>query len=268
MLRALTHSLCLVAVLMTITSVCAQSVQDSGQPVKEIDVTALTEVDKPFQHKLKAAFKELPEGYKLRLRMSEMFDQNYGTGMIPVLLSSVPLNPAGKFDGYEIEYGDFPLRHIPWKNGVKHGIEKVYAHHKYVQAEIPWEKGTLHGVKKTYYAGGKLRSETTYEQGVAHGPTKGYAKDGSVSRQSHMKKGKRDGVLVEYWPGTQQKKREIPYRKGTVHGTTREWYADGQLKRQMTFKHDRKHGDEIHYLPDGTVRKSVKWKKGERVGTQ
>jgi len=218
-----------------------------------------------------ATLEKCPEGYKARVTLTQNFSNHpdhYGVNYYA--RSIVPLNPQGQPDGEETIYGPpggGSLAIVPWKNGVKDGVEKVYDGSN-LRAETPWKDGKIHGVKRTCFANGKLQSETTYEDGVANGPTRSYGPDGKVVREGTMRAGKRHGTLTDYWPGSDKPKRTAEYDMGRVVGLVREFYASGQLKREVPFRDNTMHGIEKEYDITGKVIRTRYWVDGNAVSQE
>ena len=224
-----------------------------------------------IERPLKDALQKLPEGYSLKVTIGRFFDQGHGhsTGKLePYVANYVAVNPDGEEDGIGASFSDKIrlVKNTTWKNGVKHGVETLYngwPHYKI--AEIPWKNGVIEGVKKTFYEDGSLQSETPYVNGEPHGLSKSYAKNGDVTRQCMLKNGERDGELVDYWPETGNKRREINYDMGKVVGTAKKYYANGQLKQAIPFKDNVMHGEEKRFTEDGEAESSRYWWNGDYV---
>ena len=254
--------------------VCGAHAQEPGEELETVVVAAPGEADARLQNRLKAFFKSVPEGTKVRVTVGRYFDMgrdNSTDDFEPYVNSVVPLDERGKPHGDE-EFtkpnNHSVYRTLPWKNGVLDGVERRYegwGRDRWVEVEIPWVKGKLEGVRRTFHSPEHLRTETTYKNDVADGPSRTFDAEGKLLRESIMKKGKRHGVMTDYWPGTDQVKRVIDYRDGLVHGVMREYYANAQLKREMPFQGDLMHGEEKHFEVDGTVSRLRFWIKGEQV---
>ncbi|NQT53181.1 toxin-antitoxin system YwqK family antitoxin, partial [bacterium] len=184
------------------------------------------------------ALKDRPEGTKVRVVVGIGIEGSVRwTYFYP--RSVVPIDDRKRPDGIEFLAVDVvstsgyiaSYRLIPWKNGIRHGIEKEYAG-KALRAEVPWKNGKMHGPQKTFFPNGKVRSETVYVDGVANGPTRLWDDEGHLTSQGAMKDGRLDGRFVEYWPGTKQPRRIINYNEGVTHGLVIEYYRSGKLKRE------------------------------------
>jgi len=186
--------------------------------------------------------------------------------------SAVPIDDQGRPHGIEflavtvvMTGGNIVVHRLrPWKNGIKHGIEKEIAG-KTLRAEVPWKNGKMHGPQKTFFRNGNVRSETVYVNGIANGSTRIWDEDGNLTSEGVMKNGKLDGRFVEYWPGTEQPKRVIHYQMGVTHGPVTEHYKSGKLKRKRSFKNEAAHGEDLLYNEDGTIAQTRYWSDGDPV---
>ena len=217
------------------------------------------------------ALKGKPEGTKARVSIGVGTEGSVRwTYFYP--RSVVTLDNQGRPDGVEFLAVNLVMtvgrivvhRLIPWKNGIKQGLEKEYAG-KRLRAEVPWVKGKMHGPQKTFFRNGKVRSETVYVNGIANGPTRLWDENGSLTSEGDMKDGKLDGRFVEYWPGTEQPKRTIHYRMGVTHGPVTDFYRSGKLKRKRAFKNEAAHGEDLLYNEDGTIAQTRYWLEGDPV---
>jgi len=222
------------------------------------------------QRQLKPYFDKLPADHKLRITEKRclQYDRVY-------MASVVPVNAKGEPDGQEDLREPLMwqvLHSITYREGRKSGPERFYEYPEggepYVTREVPWKDDVIDGVLKTFHANGQVRSETTYVQGVAHGQTRGYDFGGKVTRSGTMKEGRREGDLIDYFPGTEQPRRVVPYVDGQVHGVVKEFYKNGTLKSEIPFDHDRMHGVERQFDADGKPVRTRCWWQGESASQE
>ena len=217
------------------------------------------------------ALKDQPEGTKVRVSIGIGTEGSVRwTYFYP--RSVAPIDDQGRPHGVEFLAVDIVMtvgrivvhRLIPWKNGIRDGIEEEYAG-KRLRAEVPWKDGKMHGPQRTFFRDGKVRSETAYVDGIANGPTRLWDQDGNLTSEGTMKGGKLDGRFVEYWPGTEQLKRTIHYQAGVTHGRVTEYYKSGKLKRERTFRREAAHGEDRLYNEDGAIAQTRYWFDGDPV---
>jgi antitoxin component YwqK of YwqJK toxin-antitoxin module len=252
----------------------AEEEREAGLEV--IDTSTVDAVPERTRGRVALFLKELPAGTRVRVTLGRFFDSGHSSSrdtMEPYVYTMVPLDKDGKPHGDEefmAPRDGVAHRIVPWKNGVKDGIEKVFERDPaiqglYVDTEIPWKAGVVEGTRRTFFPGGRVRTESAYRMGLADGPSTTYDEAGNVVRTSSMKEGRRDGDMIDYWPGTQQVKRSVSYNDGLVEGVAKEFYADGSLKHETPFRGDRMHGVERQYEPDGTVIRTRYWRHGDSI---
>lgn len=185
-----------------------------------------------------------------------------------------PLNAEGKPNGLEIhkiQYGWSLTHTVPFKNGVRDGMEKHFTSvmvkrkwKTYVAKEIPWNNGKVEGAKKAYHQNGKVKSEVPHANNLPHGVAKSYNKDGQLIGETNYVKGRRQGNATDYFP-TGKPKRVLPYKDGSVHGVAREFHANGKVKREITCREGEYHGTEKLYSEDGKLEKTRYWLDDDKV---
>jgi antitoxin component YwqK of YwqJK toxin-antitoxin module len=239
---------------------------------KVTDITIKTDMAEWIIRLVNQALAERPQSTKARVVLHRVFSNHpsyYGVQAYPHAV--VPLNEKGEPDGtetfYDVHSGCRMYRKVPWKDGKRHGEEKLYSGDQ-VKAVIPWVDDRIQGVRKTFHPEGRLQMEAAYENGVAEGPTRTYAFSGTLIREESHKDGKRHGLARDFWPETGKPKREIEYDVGKVVGVAREYYADGRLKRELPFKDNAMHGVEVQYEADGTVVRKCYWLDGRKVSQE
>jgi antitoxin component YwqK of YwqJK toxin-antitoxin module len=256
-------------------TVASEQPADEGETIivprnaKVADLTIKTTLAEHIIQLVNQALAERPQNTKARVVLHRVFTNypaHYGVQAYPHAV--VPLNDKGEPDGtetfYDVHSGCRMYRKVPWKDGKRHGEEKLYAGDQ-VKAVIPWVDNKIQGVRKAFYADGKLQMEAAYRNGVADGPTRSYTPAGALMREESHKDGKRHGMARDFWAETGKPRREIEYDMGKVVGVAREYYADGRLKRELPFKDNAMHGVEVQYEADGTVTRRCYWLEGRKV---
>ncbi len=249
----------------------AESGGEKTAGVREQVYDDLKVAQKDGGHVYRRLIESKPEGDGRRLRfvIAKVFDQNYGRGHFDEVQSGAWINAEGKKDGLEVIHLDPGWRQVQWKDGVRQGVEKVYARApevgEYLEAEIPWKGGEVHGEKKTYYPSGKVRSVTRYVKGEPHGDSVTCAENEKVIRRTTFRKGERQGEMIDFWASSGKRRRVVPYKDGKVHGTVREFHENGKLKREIPFKDNAMHGVEKQFDKDGKLERTRYWIQGELV---
>jgi antitoxin component YwqK of YwqJK toxin-antitoxin module len=241
---------------LTVTAATVDSLAVSGVGAPEVKrAIAATLAGKPAGTQARIVLGTLTEG-------SSRWQVTY-------LKSIVLLDAQERRDGeekYIISQGVTVTgyRVIPWKNGIKDGIEKTFLGGR-LREELPWKNGKMQGLRRSFLSDGQVEIETQYDNGIAHGPSRAFAADGSLIREGSMKQGKREGIMTEYWPGSKQAKRVVVYREGRVTGTVREYYLSGKLKREVAMKDEAYHGEDRLYNEAGQMTQTRYWLNGDSV---
>jgi antitoxin component YwqK of YwqJK toxin-antitoxin module len=261
--------------LLSVLSVSAQDgfddVMNSDRTVVDATTTLPNDkVRKSDVRRLRPFLDSLPEGHQLKLEFATFGAAGGDPSKLPRYIHRLtPVDATGRPHGIEVQWSNWyqhPKRKTPWVEGKQHGIERLYEVDGTVTAEVPWVHGKIEGVRKTLYNGGAVATETTYVDGVAHGASRSYARDGQLIRTATFKRGKRNGDVIDYWPGRGDTvKRVVRYKNGAVDGVSKAYYASGKLKWERPFKDNEMHGVEKHYTPEGDVERSVTWQNGERA---
>jgi len=215
---------------------------------------------------------ELPPDHRVKPEIEHQWSDDEQE-RIPRLVSVTPVNAEGKADG-EAYYFGAELRVVPYKNGVKDGVEKRYwvpghGEKGRLVAEIPWKEGHIHGVKRIYHrANGKLQMEVPYKDGRRQGIAKTYDLPGRLVKVTPYVDDRMHGQAVDYYPGTEQEKKVIPFRRGKVHGVVREDYEDGTPKRELPARDDVFHGIEKQYDEKGELVLTRYWLEDDIVSKE
>lgn len=235
---------------------------------------------------VQTALKDLPQGTRLRISLRGFFlNHRDADGWNVFVRSMVPLNAAGRADGNEQwydgkAYEQFVVRVVPWKDGVKHGLEVDSTGGG--RKETPWKNGRIEGLGRTFFpaelsgtarpgetanaiTGNVVQAETTYVNGQPNGPARVYDPQGNLVREVTMKDGKRVGTMTEYWPSGKTPRRVVPYKDGKVQGLAREYYPSGKLKAEALWVNDVRQGEMKEYDESGKLTGTTYWFDGDRV---
>ncbi len=252
----------------------AASRPDSGKdPATEVIIDKQTKdtVAKELWSRIDRVLKGLPDGWRIRVVIEQAFNTNDAT-TYKYISSVAPVNAQDVLDGNEYVFrpsASGPSQIVPWKSGLKDGVEKAYARAGddwtlVLKSETTWSGGKMHGPQTTYYPNGKTKTVVNYVGGLAEGESTTVAEDGKVTRKTNMKAGKRHGPTTDYWPNGSVKQ-AVPYDMGKVSGPVKEFYEDGKIKHELPFKDNKEHGIEKTYGPDGAVTLTRYWVSGESV---
>jgi len=238
---------------------------------EEPDATARLVADPPVAEALRnnqtvlAFLKEIPPGYRLKPEVQYGWSEKVQKQILTIV-SLTPLDPEGRPDGEARYYSAWYVgRTVPYKHGVKDGIEKEYHYPEggkapLVVAETPWKDGKIQGVKKLYHhSNGKLRMEVPYVDGLRHGDAKTYDLPGRLEKLEPFDKDRLHGQVIEYWPATGKPKKVIPFNKGVVNGTVVEYFENGKVKKETPVKNDLFDGIETEYDETGAVIQKRYW---------
>ena len=234
---------------------------------------------------VKTALKDLPQGTRLRISLRGAYlNHPASDGWNLFVRSVVPLNAAGRADGDELwydgrEYEQFVVRVVPWKDGVRDGLEVDSSGG--ARKETPWKNGRIEGLGRTFFpaessgtarpgetanatTGNVVQAETTYVDGQPNGPARVYDPQGNLVREVTMKDGKRVGTMTEYWPSGKPRK-VVPYKDGMAQGLAREYYPSGTLKAEVPWVNDMMQGELKVYRENGDLVDTTYWFDGDRV---
>jgi len=267
------------ALLFSTGSSYAEEGKDSDVPVI---FDTKSELPDWAGNRVKVVLKELPEGYKVRVKKRHHYDSGNHRSFYAAEVIT-PLNPEGKPDGIELHFSDWyqqASRKVPYKNGVMEGTEQQFLitqvwndegkrieNKWYLLAEVPWKNGHLEGKKKTFHSNGKLASQADYVNGQVSGESRSFDEDGNLTRLARYKNGEKDGEMIDYWPNGKPR-RVVPYRLGKVEGMAKEFYLSGPIKWERPFKNNLQDGTEKHYEEDGTPTKVKYWVDGKVVSKE
>ena len=147
---------CILIPAVTLVSLCLLADdKDAGSEEKVLVVSKVEDVAARLRPRVKKLLEKCPEDYKLRITLGQFFDFGHSSSsnqLEDYVQSAVPVDPEGKPDGVEQFFSPrspWPHRAVPYKNGAKHGVEKIHEG-KHLKVEIPWENDAINGVRKTF----------------------------------------------------------------------------------------------------------------------
>jgi len=94
--------------------------------------------------------------------------------------------------------GEFKLKEVEFKNGIKTGISRTYFKGGIIKSEINYADNVKSGEAKEYYADGKLFRVTPYLKDTISGTQIQYYKNGKAKAKINYVDGRREPILSEY----------------------------------------------------------------------
>ena len=194
-------------------------------------------VPMPFQRFMKP-YENLPEDHRLQITTKRTIVPGKGY-MVDSVQHITPVGPDGKKDGVQTFYRlGYMLEHsVTWKDGVRHGPEKFYAHehrNSYTQKIIPWVDGEIRGVQRVFHPNGEPLAETEYKDGRPAGISKRYDNQGRLTRETPYQDGLPHGEATDYYP--RRPRRVIPVRDGKIQGTIVDYNWDGRIVKKTKYE--------------------------------
>ena len=138
--------------------------------------------------------------HHLKIHAKNVFELNPGTKRLRIITASqtegsvrwtmvyarslTPLNDKNQAHGTEWLVQEMHIgttmvlsyRLVPWKNGIRDGLEKEISglnkKDQVITAEVPWKDGKIHGIRKIYYT----KTQEEHEDGLANTAPKVLAK--------------------------------------------------------------------------------------------
>lgn len=105
-----------------------------------------------------------------------------------------------------------------YKNGVLHGVKKVFYPTGELVDEMNYENGLKQGINKKYNKNGILLEESIFVKGELDGPVSYYNNKGQIAVKGQYKKDKSIGIWTYYENGIEVKKvsKDIPKRERPI----------------------------------------------------
>jgi len=127
--------------------------------------------------------------------------------------------------------------------------------------------GVKHGLEKVYYQSGQEAYAVFYVEGKRDGKLTWYDRAGKMLSTCNYKLGKMDGVEKTFFSNGKLKK-EVSYINDMKEGMQKEYFDNGQLALEVNYVHNKKEGIQKEYIPDGKLYSHVKFVHNYREGKQ
>lgn len=167
----------------------------------------------------------------------------------------------GTFTSYFNVGEEIPEFVIPYKEDKVQDKVTEYFSNGNLYSTIPFKDGNRHGIQKIYHLNGNVKSEIAYVDNKIHGDYKTYFLDGNISEQGTYKYDLLNGPYTTHYPdGTLES--EAAYLDGSLNGSYT--YYDDDGKKHYFYNY--KKGDIIDYKffnKKGEVLKEGKRRGGE-----
>lgn len=128
-------------------------------------------------------------------------------------------------------------------------------------------EGVKHGLEKVYYQSGQLAYEVFYVNGERDGKLEWLDRAGIKLSFCHFKLGKMDGVEKTFFVNGKLKK-EVTYINDLKEGMQKEYFDNGQLALEVNYLQNRREGTQIEYTPEGKIYTKVTYRNNYKEGTQ
>jgi len=129
------------------------------------------------------------------------------------------------------------------------------------------KEGIKHGMEKVYYIEGALAYSVNYVNGKRDGVMIWWDKDGNIIKELHYNLGKLDGWEITYFPNGKIKSKVL-YKNDLKEGLYKEFFDNGQLALIVPYKHGKKEGIQREYSYSGKLYTEVLYKNNYKEGTQ
>jgi antitoxin component YwqK of YwqJK toxin-antitoxin module len=128
-------------------------------------------------------------------------------------------------------------------------------------------EGIKHGLEKVYYQSGQMAYEVMYVNGKRDGKLAWKDRQGKKLSFCHYKLGKMDGVEKTFFLNGKVKK-EVNYVNDLKEGLQKEYFDNGQLALEVNFVHNKREGLQKEYTPEGKLYSKVTYKNNYKEGNQ
>ena len=161
------------------------------------------------------------------------------------------------------------------KNGVKHGIYKLYHPNQQLIVEVNFTKGVQDDGKIiSYHDNGKIAREVMFLNGKFNGEFLECYNNGKRKKQGFYVDNKQ--TILKEWSENGELKEEAPKENKAENlkliendnGLNEIYFENGRgnIKERFTKLKGKKHGLESFYYEDGTLEKEENWKNGKEDG--
>lgn len=219
-------------------------------------------------HKLEGIWKFYNEEAKLKLSIEYKNDEKHGireTVLEEEIIREHYVN--GKKDGYTKYFSkddDRLLKAVPFKNGVKHGLGRVYAKSGLVKEVTEYKNGRIisidyinrkdnrgrkQGKWMYFYGNGNIKLEGRFINDKKHGFFKYYDKQGSLTKIEKYQ----NGILLPKAPEVVELDEKVSY------------YPDGKVKTIAHFLDEKPQGIWKEFDTLGNIEKTFIFDQGKVV---
>ncbi len=138
------------------------------------------------------------------------------------------------------------------KEGIKHGLQKVYYIEGGVAYQVNYVKGKRDGEMTWWDKHGNVLKVIRYKNGNLEGWEITYFPNGKVKAKQFYKNDKREGVYKEFYDNG-KRALEVPYKNGKKEGVQKEYAYEGYLYSDVLYKNNYKEGKQRWYDKNGKV---------------
>ncbi len=201
---------------------------------------------------------------------------------------AIPNEEKSVLDGVRKAYQNDGLlvEKTNFKNGQKNGQYWLYNPNGTLKEEGKYKNGLSINKKKTYDTNGNLQRDENFiltingegkEVSVLDGRIRYYYNNGDISQDCNYKKGKKDGICIEYHKNkTNSLKSEVFYKNDLQHGPYSYFNSNGKPQRKGVFYEEIKvndsilknvyDGEVIVYQQNGMKQRVEHWKNFKKNG--
>ncbi len=116
-----------------------------------------------------------------------------------------------------------------FKNGKFHGVLIYnFTDTGKPMMEVSYKNGMRHGISKMYFETGELMSVSSHKDGLTHGTVEQYTETGVLWYRGEYKNGKLHGVQRTYLE-TGELFNEVPFKNGLLDGIPKTYNPEGSL---------------------------------------
>ncbi len=143
---------------------------------------------------------------------------------------------------------------MPYKNGKKDGIGRLYYESGTLLKKIYFKDGLVYGVDSLFYESGNLEIAIPYADGKKNGIGRLYYKSGKLETETPYTNNLKEGVVKVYYENGNISS-EIPCSNDMRNGVEKDYYENGVLKKEATYKNDLLVGAPKNYDEKGNATK-------------
>lgn len=178
---------------------------------------------------------------------------------------------------------------INYKNGIKHGLSKLFyrnkiVHEPYINGKLDgdykeynrlkrltlleqYKNGKSHGIYKKFYDNGNLEYFHQNKNGIPYGVHEEYYENGQLKNKYYIKKGKYEGIYLSYFENGQIKLKGN-YKNHKKSGICIKYYANGSIRYKELYVDGKKNGEQFYYYPSGKLWKHEVYKNNKKISYQ